>query len=795
MIDKNRWAEENPWLGLGAYNEGAKLYGRDKETSELAHIIANHLTVVVYGKSGIGKSSLLRAGVFPQLRRELFVPIYLRLVHNTDTPYSEQIKNAIKENVVLTDLLPQSIPDLGLWDFMHRYQFTDSEGHSVTPVLVLDQFEEIFTLTDNDHKAEVQNLFNELSDILNETKPDQVIKAEATYTQNTVRTTTSTSGFTLQSLSKPTFSYEKSSSFRMVFSLRDDSLYLLERASAKIPSLKVNRYNLCALDEQNALEVITMPRPGLFTKEEAQHILDGLAYYEYDDYRVVDPAILSLFLFSYYKEQGRISYENIFEKYYAESIQSISQSTVKYIEDELLTDNGYRKRLSYQQLLDEGILPSEIEHLKKNIILKQEKEYIEFSHDLLCKEALKHKAQRIADKNKKAIKILISTFLAIIASIFTGMWIVWPKNTIEMVSLKLQISEDSAFAPNEYWSADFMFLTLSQDSVLTLPVQNESGMVLESMKAYKRDGANEFLVSLPKDFITKEKYLRLKLYNLSDNCSQLTDTINLQQWEKVKLWTSQVKHVAKTQFVGKIVTEEGAPLQNAMVILGNEPMKLSGTDGQFTFFLDKPEDLNSDLYVFMQGYETEHILGDLLSICRKGTTGTNNNPLTIPLKSDIDKIVNVDFKKLFAEQLQACVSLYELARDGIRNNQELHPNDSARLDSVIKVFPHYALNLKRLRRTNKMTADRTLDVYCVSIYNDKVKGIRDAIGNYLKDGENHLFKGKLIETKQDGASVWRLSAIAWDKENNQFVIQGIFENMSIADNKSFTCEILKPYVP
>jgi len=69
-----------------------------------------------------------------------------------------------------------------------------------------------------------------------------------------------------------------------VFSLRDDNLYLLERSCAKIPALKTNRYNLRALDEESALDVITKPSPGLFTDKEAREILEGLAYYEYDDY-------------------------------------------------------------------------------------------------------------------------------------------------------------------------------------------------------------------------------------------------------------------------------------------------------------------------------------------------------------------------------------------------------------------------------------------------------------------------------------------------------------------------------
>ena len=112
MDDINhKWTGENPWLGLGAYSEGQCLYGRDKEAAALADIVMNHVASVVYGKSGIGKSSLLKAGVFPLLRRQELFPIYLRLAHNSDVSYVGQIENAVRESLQASDLLPGDIPD------------------------------------------------------------------------------------------------------------------------------------------------------------------------------------------------------------------------------------------------------------------------------------------------------------------------------------------------------------------------------------------------------------------------------------------------------------------------------------------------------------------------------------------------------------------------------------------------------------------------------------------------------------------------------------------------------------
>lgn len=418
--DNSMWDLENPWIGLGTYNEGQKLYGRNNEISNLSEIILNNLATIVYGKSGIGKSSLLKAGIFPILREHSCTPIYIRLTHNSEISYSQQIQNAIIENINTSDLLPPNFPPLGLWDFFHRHEFFDIKGNKTTPVIILDQFEEIYTLTSPKHKSEVQQLFIELADVLNGIKPDNVIREETVYNQkeSISSITLKSNGFSLQPISNSTLKYNKSNSFRFIITLRDDSLYLLERNSAKIPSLKVNRYNLCALDENNALDVIFKPLPGLFNESEATEILNKLAYYEFDDFKVVDPSILSLFLFSYYKEQGTVSYNDIFERYYIDSIKRINERSISYIEDQLLTERGNRKQIPLKDILAIGICFNEISSLIQSKILKTEIrkgiEYIEFSHDRLCEQALKHREDRKLREQNRLMRKRMSIAICVV---------------------------------------------------------------------------------------------------------------------------------------------------------------------------------------------------------------------------------------------------------------------------------------------------------------------------------------------------------------------------------------------
>ena len=74
----------NPWLGLKSYPEGVKIYGRDKEIEDLSQKILYNAQTVIYGRSGIGKSSILKAGVFPILRRNDYFPVYVRFVHDEE---------------------------------------------------------------------------------------------------------------------------------------------------------------------------------------------------------------------------------------------------------------------------------------------------------------------------------------------------------------------------------------------------------------------------------------------------------------------------------------------------------------------------------------------------------------------------------------------------------------------------------------------------------------------------------------------------------------------------------------
>lgn len=90
--------ERNPWLGLASFTEETRafFYGRDDEVAELARRVQRKLLTVLFGQSGLGKTSILRAGLVPRLRSQGYCPIYVRIDYAPDTPEPvEQIKQAI----------------------------------------------------------------------------------------------------------------------------------------------------------------------------------------------------------------------------------------------------------------------------------------------------------------------------------------------------------------------------------------------------------------------------------------------------------------------------------------------------------------------------------------------------------------------------------------------------------------------------------------------------------------------------------------------------------------------------
>ncbi|MDJ0962348.1 MAG: BTAD domain-containing putative transcriptional regulator, partial [Acidimicrobiia bacterium] len=142
----------NPYKGLRAFREGdaGDFHGREAEVTELLRTVESNALVAVVGPSGIGKSSVVRAGLIPALRGGAIPGSEQWLV--TDLmpgpyPFEELASAVLRVASSPTQKLEDELrrDERGLIRAVRRYLPEDA-----TLLLVVDQFEELFTLVRDD---------------------------------------------------------------------------------------------------------------------------------------------------------------------------------------------------------------------------------------------------------------------------------------------------------------------------------------------------------------------------------------------------------------------------------------------------------------------------------------------------------------------------------------------------------------------------------------------------------------------------------------------------------------------
>lgn len=427
---KQALVDRNPWKGLNFYKEGEILYGRDEEIQSLALYVTNNTQTVLYGKSGIGKSSIVNAGVFPIARQEGLFPVPIRLKHDNETAYIEQIKIAFKESGVgINEILGTVGEKESLWEYLHRNNFFDPQSHcAVRPLIVFDQFEEIFTLQHNENKK--VDFFSELADLINEVTPEYIINTRSdNNAEGEAEQKKETFVLDLDvNESDCSSKYLSESLFNIVFTIREDFLSYLERYTKYIPQMKSNRYALLPLNEEQAMAVIMKPIPGLVDIGVAKLIIQkvtGKTDFSLGDAPEidVDAAVLSLYLSRLFIKKGedcdKITSElvnqfskDIIKDFYVESVSDLPDSDIEKIEDQLITYDGLRNNVSLNDLINEGVAKETIKTLVEDRKLLRQFSYqdnlrVEFMHDILCavvNERIDHREQLAREKTAQKAK-------------------------------------------------------------------------------------------------------------------------------------------------------------------------------------------------------------------------------------------------------------------------------------------------------------------------------------------------------------------------------------------------------
>jgi hypothetical protein len=401
---------QNPWPGLAAYDEASKDFfkGRDDEAKELFRLIHLAPLTVLYGKSGLGKSSLLQAGLFPRLRREHYVPVYLRVdfSERADSPPLEQVARRLEEEIARAGAdCPAREPGEDLWQYLHRkdLEIWSVDNFLLTPVLVFDQFEELFSHSGND-PVRIKSVFDGLADLIENRIPSE-LAGDATDRERRSR---------LDLLARQ---------YRIVLAVREDFLPEIEIWKDTVPSLLRNRLRLSPMSRDKAIAATEMAGAAVLEDGAAARIVDFVAKSEAESrgaQPVVEPVLLSLCCTQLNRRRppgGRIDAaliasagQDILESFYREALAGMPERVPQFIETYLIQGDRYRGSYPRDDAIARGALTVQElasltdHHRLLRIDQQADTARIELIHDRLVGIVRQARDERLAREREQRLR-------------------------------------------------------------------------------------------------------------------------------------------------------------------------------------------------------------------------------------------------------------------------------------------------------------------------------------------------------------------------------------------------------
>lgn len=228
-------------------------FGRDEDILRLHRLVKTQTLALLYGKSGLGKSSLLNAGLLPRIQQEgEYIPVPVRF-----NAWVEG-KKETPVDIVLKVLSPYGSRDTfldslikneqSLWHELKEAQIAEKRKY----LLVFDQFEELFTYPAdaiNDFKAQMaEALYTRIPDRYRAILEQQLESGSCALTDAEFE------------------DLQNQPDVRIVLSIRSDRMHLMERLSDAMPDILSHCYELGALTRAGTQAAIVAPAalPGDF---------------------------------------------------------------------------------------------------------------------------------------------------------------------------------------------------------------------------------------------------------------------------------------------------------------------------------------------------------------------------------------------------------------------------------------------------------------------------------------------------------------------------------------------------
>ncbi len=231
--------------GIRAFekNERHVFFGRRTEAKKLFNLVKAKPLVVLFAKSGIGKSSLINAGLEPLLEQDYYQIVKVRL-QTTSISSVEMVKNELKPFLNEAKLATHTKGKAGFWETLRACEF-ERNGEALTPVLVFDQFEEFF----EHEKADQEELTSELADMVSDRLPERIRE--------------SLRAIPFRDRTPEQLDWHSPIPVKIIFAIRSDRMSLMDDMSTKIPSILHNRFQLKPLGINAAKEAIEEPAKAL----------------------------------------------------------------------------------------------------------------------------------------------------------------------------------------------------------------------------------------------------------------------------------------------------------------------------------------------------------------------------------------------------------------------------------------------------------------------------------------------------------------------------------------------------
>jgi WD40 repeat protein len=404
--------EQHPWPGLAAYDERAALFfsGRNEEIDELFRLIGLSHLVALYGKSGLGKSSLLQAGLFPKLRTAHFLPVLIRLDFSPDAkPPAEQAAEKFFEQLrdTRTEFAERQENET-LWRYLHRQEleFWTPDNHPAVPVFVFDQFEELFSIGGRDPASQSAAML-ELASLFEHLEPPELAAQAGREARAGLDT--------------------GARRYRSLISFREDFLPEFKQWSRDLPGLLSRELRLLPLSPQKARQAVEIPGRAVLEPGVAEAIVNfigNISESEGGSAKTIEPVLLSLCCYRLNlkrpTENGirkpidlnllRDFGEGILNDFYTEALTQMPDNVACFIEEHLIQGERYRgsyprdAALAHDMLTSSQLKELTDTHRLLRIVQQADTARIELIHDRLVGVVCQARDKRQAETERRELE-------------------------------------------------------------------------------------------------------------------------------------------------------------------------------------------------------------------------------------------------------------------------------------------------------------------------------------------------------------------------------------------------------